>query len=233
MTQVHQEQLKHVRKGCLERSVQGIRADGSRIEGSHKGWNSLQRAQPSGVTMLAALGHDFVLRRNVRVAFSRPELTPFLKFANGSHHLRLCDYIARLHNTLQQKTTDSQLQLLPELGDIDSGETFGLVMSDHVATFGGLLIKEENIEKGLLDSFDSSVDPTTGEEVDLAFLASRNVIINEWQIDPALLTLPAETSRPMVSNNTSIQPPHISFFFRAETSSAKEKGCLHLVGLGR
>lgn len=233
MTQVHQEQLKHVRKGCLECSVQGIRADGSRIEGSHKGWNSLQRAQPSGVTMLAALGHDFVLRRNVRVAFSRPELTPFLKFANGSHHLRLCDYIARLHNTLQQKTTDSQLQLLPELGDIDSGETFGLVMSDHVATFGGLLIKEENIEKGLLDSFDSSVDPTTGEEVDLAFLASWNVIINEWQIDPALLTLPAETSRPMVSNNTSIQPPHISFFFRAETSSAKEKGCLHLVGLGR
>ncbi|KAG1859811.1 hypothetical protein F4604DRAFT_2036666 [Suillus subluteus] len=115
----------------------------------------------------------------VRVAFSRPELTPFLKFANGSHHLRLCDYIARLHNTLQPKTTDSQLQLLPELGDIDSGETFGLVMSDHVATFGGLLIKEENIEKGLLDSFDSSVDPTTGEEVDLAFLASRNVIINE------------------------------------------------------
>ncbi|KAG1887911.1 uncharacterized protein F5891DRAFT_966573, partial [Suillus fuscotomentosus] len=226
---VHQEQLKHVRRGCLERSVQGIRADGSRIEGSHKGWNSLQRAQPSGVTMLAALGHDFVLRRNVRVAFSRPELTPFLKFANGSHHLRLCDYIARLHNTLQQKTTDSQLQLLPELGDIDSGETFGLVMSDHVATFGGLLIKEENIEKGLLDSFDSSVDSTTGEEVDLAFLASRNVIINEWQIDPALLTLPAETSRPMVSNNTSIQPPHISFFFVQKPSAPKRKAvCISL-----
>ncbi|KAG2035694.1 hypothetical protein BDR03DRAFT_1012370 [Suillus americanus] len=84
---VHQEQLKHVCKGCLERSVQGIRADGSRIEGSHKGWNSLQRAQPSGVMMLAALGHDFVLRCNVQVAFSRPKLTPFLKFANSSHHL--------------------------------------------------------------------------------------------------------------------------------------------------
>ncbi|KAG1863232.1 hypothetical protein DFJ58DRAFT_839201 [Suillus subalutaceus] len=172
---VHQEQLKHVCKGCLERSIQGIRADGSCIVGSHKEWNSLQRVQPSGVMMLAALDHDFVLHRNVRVAFSRPELMPFLKFAN-----------ARLHNTLQQKTTNSQLQLLPELGDIDSGETFG-----------GLFIKEENIEKGLLDSFDSSVDPTTGEEVDLAFLASRNVIINEWQIDPTLLMLPAETSRPM------------------------------------
>ncbi|KAG2050295.1 hypothetical protein BDR06DRAFT_825165, partial [Suillus hirtellus] len=143
---VHQEQLKHVCKGCLKHSVQGIRADGSRIEGSHKGWNSLQRAQPSSVTILAALGHDFVLHHNVQVAFSRPKLMPFLKFANGSHHLQLCDYIARLHNTLQQKTTDSQLQLLPKLGDIDSGETFRLVMSDHVATFSGLLIKEENIE---------------------------------------------------------------------------------------
>ncbi|KAG2039032.1 hypothetical protein BDR03DRAFT_981073 [Suillus americanus] len=172
---VHQKQLKHVRKGCLECSVQGIRADGSRIEGSHKGWNSLQQAQPSSVTMLAALSHDFVLHRNMRVAFSRPKLTPFLKFAN-----------AKLHNTLQPQTTNSQLQLLPELGDINSGKTFG-----------GLLIKEENIEKGLLDSFDSSVDPTTGEEVDLAFLASQNVIINKWQIDPALLMLPAETSRPM------------------------------------
>ncbi|KAG0694993.1 hypothetical protein DFH29DRAFT_880333 [Suillus ampliporus] len=163
---VHQEQLKHVRKGCLERSIQGIRADGSRIEGSHKGWNSLQRAQAQA-------------------------------FTNGSHHLRLCNYVARLHNTLQQNNTGSQLQVLPELRDVDSGETFSLVTSDHVATFGGLLIKEENVEKGLLDSFDSSVDPVTGEDIDLAFLASRNVIINEWQIDPALLTLPAEASRPM------------------------------------
>lgn len=39
---VHQEQLKHVRNGCLERNIKGIRANGSRIEGSHKGWNSLQ-----------------------------------------------------------------------------------------------------------------------------------------------------------------------------------------------
>ncbi|KAG2106101.1 hypothetical protein BD769DRAFT_1366791 [Suillus cothurnatus] len=199
---VHQEQLKHVRKGCLERSIQGIRSDGSRIEGSHKGWNSLQRAQPSGVAMLTALAHNFVLRRNVRVAFSRSVVTPFIEFTHGSHHLRLCDYVARLHNTLQQDYMGSQLQVLPELHDVDSGETFGLVVSDHIATFGGFLVKEENVEKGLLDSFEPSVDSETGEDVDLAFLASRNVIINEWQIDPALLTLPAKTSRPMVSNVT-------------------------------
>lgn len=89
--QVNQGQLKHVRKGCLEHNTKGIRADGSRIEGSHKGWNFLRRAQPSGVTMLNALGHDFVLRRNVRVAFSRSDMTPFIKFTRGSHHLQLCN----------------------------------------------------------------------------------------------------------------------------------------------
>jgi len=228
MFQVHQEQLKHVRKGCLERSIQGIRSDGSRIEGSHKGWNSLQRAQPSGVAMLTALAHDFVLRRNVRVAFSRSVVTPFIEFTHGSHHLRLCDYVARLHNTLQQDYMGSQLQVLPELHDVDSGETFGLVVSDHIATFGGFLVKEENVEKGLLDSFEPSVDSETGEDVDLAFLASRNVIINEWQIDPALLTLPAKTSRPMVSNVTHFHSTFLRILiFRFDKApSVEEKGCL-------
>ncbi|KAG2045391.1 hypothetical protein BDR06DRAFT_900708, partial [Suillus hirtellus] len=53
--------LKHVQKGCLERSDQDIWSDGSCVEGTHKGWNSLQRAQPSGIMMLSVLGHDFVL----------------------------------------------------------------------------------------------------------------------------------------------------------------------------
>jgi hypothetical protein len=219
MSQVHQEQLKHVRKGCLERSVQGIRADGSRIEGSHKGWNSLQRAQPSGVTMLDALGHDFVLQRNVRVAFSRSEMTPFIKFTNGSHHLRLCNHVAKLYNTLQQNnaTAGCKLQVLPELRNVESRETFGLVMSDHAATFGGLLVKEENSENSLLqDSFNSMVDPSTGEDVDLALQASRDVIVNEWQIDPALLALPATgaSSSPLVSKKCafSSNATHISVF---------------------
>ncbi|KAG2344997.1 hypothetical protein BDR05DRAFT_946972 [Suillus weaverae] len=36
-------------------------------------------------------------------------------------------------------------------------------MLDQVATFGGLLIKKENIKKGLLDSFEPSVNPETVE----------------------------------------------------------------------
>ncbi|KAG1843756.1 hypothetical protein F4604DRAFT_1596604, partial [Suillus subluteus] len=151
---VHQEQLKHVRKGCLERSIQGIRSDGSRIEGSHKGWNSLQRAQPSGVAMLTALAHDFVLRHNVQVAFSRSVVTPFIEFTHGSHHLQLCDYVARLHNTLQQDYTGSQLQVLPELHDVDSRPMVSNVTHFH-STFLHILIfrfdKAPSIEeKGFL-----------------------------------------------------------------------------------
>lgn len=145
--------------------------------------------------MLSALGHDFVLRRNIRVAFSRLSMTPFIKFTHGSHHLQLCNHIAKLHNTLQQQNHYE----LPELDDVDSGETFGLVVSDHITTFGGLLVKEEDIEDGQLDPFGPTTDPLTGEEIDLALQASRNVFVNEWQIDPALLELPAGASKPSSS----------------------------------
>lgn len=36
--QTHQDQLKHVEKGCLAHSRQDIRTNGSHIEGLHKGW---------------------------------------------------------------------------------------------------------------------------------------------------------------------------------------------------
>jgi hypothetical protein len=62
--QVHCEQMKHVRKGCLARPREDIPSDGSRIEGSHKAWNGIQRSFSSGLVMFRALGHDFVLRRN-------------------------------------------------------------------------------------------------------------------------------------------------------------------------
>lgn len=187
---VHQEQLKHVRKGCLERSDQHLRSDGSRVEGTHKGWNSLQRAQPSGITMLCALGHDFVLRRNVRVAYSRREMTPFVKFTHGSHHIHLSTHVAKLYNGLREKDGCTLLPL-PELPDVDSGETFGLVMSDNAATFGGLLIKEETVDTDLAHDFEIYTDSLTGGTVDFASEASHSVMVNDWQIDPALLERPA------------------------------------------
>lgn len=62
---------------------------------------------------------------------------------------------------------------------MDSGETFGLVVSEHITTFGGLWVKEEDIEDGQLDPFGPTTDPLTGEEIDLALQASRNVFVNE------------------------------------------------------
>ncbi|KAI0685123.1 hypothetical protein BC835DRAFT_1421556 [Cytidiella melzeri] len=61
----HAIQMGHVRKGCLSRPRSDIWSDGSRIEGSHKGWNSLQRANPSGYQTILFLASDHVLRRNI------------------------------------------------------------------------------------------------------------------------------------------------------------------------
>ncbi|EGO20419.1 hypothetical protein SERLADRAFT_373814 [Serpula lacrymans var. lacrymans S7.9] len=58
-TKVHADQLAHVKKGCLSRTRQDLRSDGSHIEGSHKGWNSLMRSFPSGIEIFTALCHDF------------------------------------------------------------------------------------------------------------------------------------------------------------------------------
>lgn len=94
--QVHITQLQHVRKGCLARIRQDIRSDGSRIEGSHKGWNSLQRSFTSGLELQEALSHDFVLRRNSQTALANSSdsqssgfSTSFVQTTFGSHHVRL------------------------------------------------------------------------------------------------------------------------------------------------
>lgn len=77
----------------------------------------------------------------------------------------------------------------------------------HIITFGGLLVKEEDIEDVPLNTFDSTTDPLTGEEVDLALQASHNIFVNEWQIDPTLLELPAGASKPLSSASTMAMPP--------------------------
>ncbi|KAF9014709.1 hypothetical protein BDZ89DRAFT_894715, partial [Hymenopellis radicata] len=53
------DQVTHARKGCLTRSRQDILSDGTRIEGSHKGWNSIMRAMPCGLSMFISLSDDF------------------------------------------------------------------------------------------------------------------------------------------------------------------------------
>ncbi|KAG1751552.1 uncharacterized protein EDB91DRAFT_1078312 [Suillus paluster] len=152
-----------------------------------------KHAQPSGIVMLSALSHDFVLCRNIRVASSRHQMTPFVKFTHGSHHIQLSNHITKLYNGLREKDTQL-LPLLPELPDVDSSETFGLVASDNATTFGGLLIKEETLDAELTHDFEVHTDSFTGGTLDFATEASRSIMIEDWQIDPALLDQPAVCS---------------------------------------
>ncbi|KAJ7157749.1 hypothetical protein C8R46DRAFT_909000, partial [Mycena filopes] len=193
---VHTAQLKHLRKGCLSRLDQTVASDGSRIEGSHKGWNSIQRASASGLELQSALSHDFVLRRNIRVAFAKTavpgnassNLDTFLRSTFGSHHSRLVSRAASMFNDIihieatRSKTSASSLSLHPVLKHVASGETFGLVSSQHSDTFGGLLtIKDENTD-GDDQLLNQALDSTTSAEE----------ILGDLNIDPALLLQPLQ-----------------------------------------
>ena len=208
--QVHKEQLNHVRKGCLERRRQDIPSDGSCIEGSHKGWNSLQRVQPSEITVLVVLGHDFVLRRNIRVAYGcaspahggLKQEDAFLISTHGSHHVSLVSAIAALHNGILKNGVSFGLTNLPELAVIHSGETFGLITSDHASTFGGLVdVKEEptNLELNDTSIMIQSLEFKHDSTADLTLQASRP-LLEELEIDLQLLNQPA--SRSAVNTST-------------------------------
>ncbi|CAK5283262.1 unnamed protein product [Mycena citricolor] len=171
---VHQAQLKHIRAGCLARKRDDIATDGSRIEGSHKGWNGLQRSHASGLVLQTALCHDFVLRRNMRqvvrdtrVAGSTSPLHSFVRLTYGSHHIQLVNSnssimndVLRIHAERTKKKLDV-VQLWTVLQDVQSFEKFGLVHSAHAETFGGLIeVKDEEmgVEMELDLSLDSSVN---------------------------------------------------------------------------
>ncbi|PSR71595.1 hypothetical protein PHLCEN_2v12525 [Hermanssonia centrifuga] len=185
---VHADQLSHVKKGCLERRRQDIAADGSRIEGSHKAWNALRRACASGLEMFGALSRDFVLRRNLRIITTtgchRGPATGFAATTQGSHHIRLQNWINTLFNMLADRERTwggPELPAKPILQKIDSRETFGLVVSDHNLTFGGLLqIKDELDEDRKLEDLLSERE----EELDVT------TVLHDLNIDPALLHQP-------------------------------------------
>lgn len=169
-----------MQRGCLTRTCNDLPADGSRIEGSHKGWNSIQRSFASGLEVFCALAHDFVLRRNVRVGSAQGKANGFLSSTFGSHHVQLFSHVAAIWNQLLQH--EKQIAIghsrLPELQDIESGETFGLVESRYTETFGGLLeVKDEDNE---------------GDEITLTH-DGVDAILQEIGIDPALCFLPLVT----------------------------------------
>jgi len=173
---VHSDQLQHVWNGCLSCPRQDLPCNGSRIEGSHKGWNSLQRAYASGIVMFTALGHDFVLHCNIRVASAGcvREATPFVKSLFGSHHVWLASYTAELWNLIVEKQPSGMhLKPLPTLPEVKSGETFGVVDSEHASTYEGWIkVKHEDED----------------ENLDLSQINEDiiNNIIEDFGIDPSL-----------------------------------------------
>ena len=107
--------------------------DGSHIEGTHKGWNSLQCMHPSSVKVLTALAADYVLHHNIHVDYMNPNSYPFTLSTFGSHHIHLVNTTVRLWNTLlepanrNQKCPPVDLLPAPVLQPANSNETFGLV----------------------------------------------------------------------------------------------------------
>lgn len=130
-----------------------MRTDGSRIEGSHAAWNRLSHGTPSSLETINARASDHVLRRNVRVELNSKEFPPsaFIESTYGSHHLALTNKIAVTWNSILSKHAKKAVQakFLPVLPSVDSGESFGIVESKHISTFGGMLepIKEEPEEE--------------------------------------------------------------------------------------
>ncbi|KAJ7110203.1 hypothetical protein C8R43DRAFT_904518, partial [Mycena crocata] len=148
-----------------------------------------------GLEFQNAAGHDLVLRRNVRITFARkPEniygrssLADFVASSYGSHHTRLVNANATVFNSIleteaaRRKSAVSAQSLKPTLIHIVSGETFGLVQSQHSDTFGGLLtIKPESLDEDQLlnDALDDSTDP--------------GIILDDLNIDPSLLFQPLQ-----------------------------------------
>jgi hypothetical protein len=199
---VHADQLTHIRKGCLERKRQDIASDGSRIEGSHKGWNSLQRTHASGIVMFEALAHDFVLRRNLRIGFSHMNegSDPFLLSTQGSHHTSLVDHIAEIWNTLISSHKRALgLPKRPRLPTVDSGETFGLIDTTYTTTFDALF----EVKKEERDSNETWLLPPQSDEVAL------DDVLERLGIDTEKLTQPLIVDMNATRGLTEPKPPQV------------------------
>ncbi|KAJ3477525.1 hypothetical protein NLI96_g10403 [Meripilus lineatus] len=207
----HACQLEHVQNGCLTRLNQNIRSDGSRIESLNRQWNAVIKHVASGLANYLALSYDFVLRKNIRTAMRNPreQRSDFVESTYGSHYVGLVDYVARLWNCLYEESKakgtadhlDEAFQPLPVLKEVLSGETFGLALTQGMASLCGKLdikelVKIEDDDEPLVleDALDESTSPHEA--------VSETALLKAMDIDPALLLVPLE-ARPDVSTNPS------------------------------
>ncbi|KAI0667040.1 hypothetical protein C8Q78DRAFT_413566 [Trametes maxima] len=193
----HKEQMKHVRKGCLTRPRNDVPSDGSRIEGSHRAWNGLQRSYSSGLEMLTSLSHDHILRRNHRIDLDSRSPTPFAMATYGSHHLRLVNRAAQLWNEIRRASTLAPLfaglQDAPTFLSVNSRESFGIVQSQFAAGYQYFIdVKEEPGD----DMVDLSTQPPQ----------QARQLLQNMNIDPALLSQPLSAPATSIDAMVSTYP---------------------------
>lgn len=109
--------------------VSRVRSDGGRIENTIRGWNGIARAIPGGLEGFLNQAHDWVLRRNIRLASSSKAATSIGNFVSttfGSHHISLVSASTQLWNKIiEHKQLPYPLLATLRFADID--EHFGLV----------------------------------------------------------------------------------------------------------
>lgn len=204
--------LLHVRRGCLDRKIQDIRSDGSRIEGSHKGWSGIHRSFALGLELAEAFGHDHVLRRNLRIAHKEERPSPFVITTYGSHHTHLVNSNnLRWNAQVKRDKRDlgpNVLSYRATLPVVDSGERFGLVNPADAGLFGLETIKEED---------EDGEDDAKGDQLLLSDEVDAHNLMEELQIDPALLDVPQHPQVPTLSTSTPSNPaaPPSSNFTRS------------------
>jgi hypothetical protein len=138
-----------------------------------------------------ALAHDFVLRQNLRIAFTyqpNPQYktgnSQFIAFTSGSHHLSLVTFLVTSFNALRHREPENvknTLHVLPLLPVVETQEEFGLVQSYHTESFGGLIIKEELEDSGkaMLTELDQWANDT-----------GKQHIFNQLGVDQDLSLIP-------------------------------------------
>lgn len=175
------------------------------------------RSFTCGLENFMVLAHDFVLRRNIRIAIRNSRdagdaQTSFVASTFGSHHLRLVDHVAKLWNKLNKISTEKEPQRndvgeMPTMRIVKSGERFGLTGSEDIEV--SLSMKHE-VKQKITDLPSDATDFYEG--------LSTEEILASMDINPSLLLVLAGQSpmQPMGGSNRSVASIHLVSPSKAE-----------------
>jgi len=186
--------------------------------------------------MMTAMGHDHVLRWNMRRAMeSTPTNTAtFETSCWGSHHVGLVNACAVLWNAYISKRRSSSLTPLPIIKSAQSGEMFGLVYSKHAETQSGIKKEAlhpsdpELVEVQLLDT-DDVFKQCLMEDLDIDRNAFQEPLVEGLQPPiPDVIDLTAEVQDVSDSTGTSVVSASSIFVDKDATPTNNTPG--HKIG---